>query len=184
MKTEAVEELTGRTDYDNMSEDELRWLKDHNRLPATVEAKYFRPVVGVGGPTVLSEDVPNTGDVDTRNMGVPPELRDTDLSLIDREAEKDRRIQELEAELEQTRLEREALAAGNQSDDDEDDEEEDEELVDYADMSLSELHEEIDDRNKDRENVEGLEPLTKPRSKAESISELERDDTERSDDGD
>jgi hypothetical protein len=175
MKTEEVEELSQRTDYGNMSEDELRWLKDHNKLPAVEEAKHFRPVVGVGGPTVLSEDVPNTGDVNTADMGVPPELRGTDLSLIDREAEKDRRIAELEAELEQTRLEREALATGNQSDEGEEFEE-----VDYTEMGITDLHEEIDERNKERAAAD-LEPLTKPRSKADSIAELERDDSERSD---
>jgi hypothetical protein len=177
MKTEEVEELSQRTDYDNMSEDELRWLKDHNRLPAVEEAKHFRPVVGVGGPTVLTEDVPNTGDVNTVDMGVPPELRGTDLSLIDREAEKDRKIAELEAELEQERAERAALSLDSDSGNGDDEEFEE---VDYTEMGITDLHEEIDERNKERAAAD-LEPLTKPRSKADSIAELERDDSERSD---
>lgn len=174
MKTELADELAQRTDYDSMSEDELRWLKDHNKLPAQVEAKYFRPVVNVGGATVLGDDVPNTGDVDTVDMGVPPELRGTDLSLIDREAEKDRRIQELEAELEQTRMEREALAAGNQDQEEEDDEEDDEEDS-YDDMTVEELKAEIDRRNAQRAE-DGQEPLHKPGKKADLIDVLEEDD--------
>jgi hypothetical protein len=172
MKTEDVEELSQRTDYDNMSDDELRWLKDHNKLPAEVELKYFRANIGSGGSSEIGEDVPNPGDVDTRNMGLHPDLRDADLSGIDRQAEKDQEIERLKRELEQVQMERDALA----SDDDEGDD--DEEDVDYHDMTLAELHTEIDARNAERANV-GLDPLSKPSSKAKSAEELERDDDER-----
>lgn len=183
MKTELVEELLERTDYDNMSEEELRYLKDHNKLPVEEEARRFRAAPGLGGPTptVLDDDVPNPGDVDTRNHGIPQELRGADLSMVDPVAAKDAEIERLKQQLAEAENQRDAALTSSR-DSVEDDDDDDDELVDYSEMKLEELHTEIDARNDERATA-GLEPLSKPRSKAESVAELERDDTERPDEG-
>lgn len=180
MKTDDSVALLERNDYDNMSFDELRYLKDHCRLPAEVEAQHFAADRTGGGRALDLTDVEYTGDEGTRFAGIPESLRGQDLSLIDVVAERDDEIERLRRLLDQAEAQRDqALQEANASDE-EDDEEDDEEEVAYGDMSLNQLHDEIDLRNEERAEAGGdLQPLTKPGTKAKSIAELERDDTER-----
>lgn len=178
METIDKQELLGRTDYDAMSFDELKFLKDHNRLPAEVEAANFAADRTGGGRAIDLTDVEYTGDEGTRFAGIPPELRGQDLSMIDVVAEKDDEIERLRRLLEQAEQQRDsALEAANDADDEDDD---DEEELNYDDMSLNQLHDEIDLRNEERAEA-SLDPLTKPKTKAGSADELRRDDIERPD---
>lgn len=157
-----TKELEGKS-LDEMSDDELRWLKDHNKLTAEDELKYFTAKPGVGGPS----DFEYTGDEGTRHgaagSGLHPE---EDLSGIDRAEAAEAKVEELQQLLAEAEAQRDAALAGAAEEDDEEDEDED-----YSSWTVAELQAEIDERNDGRET-----PLPKPSKKGELIAVLETDD--------
>lgn len=151
--------------YDDMSEDELRWLKDHNRLPHDVELRYFRANIGTGG----ADTGEYLGDENTRNTvagsGLHPE---GDLSGIDRAEAAEAEVEALRQKLAEAEAQRDAALAGAAEEDEEDD---DDEAEDYSGWTVAELQAEVDERNAERETK-----LPRPSKKGELIAVLETDD--------
>jgi hypothetical protein len=149
--------------YDEMSEDELRWLKDHNRLPLDVEREMFTAKPGIGG----TSEGEYLGDENTRNTvagsGLHPE---EDLSGIDRAEQAEAEVEALRQQLAEAEAQRDAALAGAAEEESEEDEGED-----YSAWTVAELQAEIDERNADRE-----EKLPRPSKKGELIAVLETDD--------
>ena len=168
--TDLAEELAAKS-YEDMTEKELVYLKDHCLLPIDVEMKYFKSDPQGGRTTFLPEGFVNTGDMDTKNSGFASGLQPegVDLSGIDRAEEAERKVEEMRQQLAQTEAERDALLAANEAEEEEDDDRP------YDEYTVAELHGFIDERNAARAD-EGLDPLPKPRSKGETIEVLEEDD--------
>jgi hypothetical protein len=187
MKTAHVEDLLARagecdpddpSDWDSFDENELRWLKDHNRLSHKVEQAKFRAVWD-GGDGLDPGDREYLGDEGTRRMGFAAGIAavpDEDLSGLPPGERRAREKAALQARIDQLDAEEQALASGGDAEDDV-----------YEDMTVEDLKAEIDRRNEDyaaQEYPEGEQPfqLPKPSRKGQLVAVLREDDAADEDD--
>lgn len=183
MKTANVEDLLARvgecdpedpSDWDAFDENELRWLKDHNRLPQSVEQAKFQAVWD-GGDGLDPGEREYLGDVGTRRMGFAAGIAavsDEDLSGLPPGERRRREREMLQERIDQLEAEEAALEAGAT---------EEGEADNYDEKTVDELKAEIDRRNVEyagQEYPEGEQPfqLPKPSRKGQLIAVLREDD--------